>query len=103
MLEDELRDLCFVRLRVDDRCLSFRGKTFNLKTGAHWNINLSPTEKLDFDVLSTSSLSFSLQEVSLIKRNEDFRFLIKNDPASRRLRTFDQRRKDVDILAPVGE
>ena len=39
--EDEVKDSPFQKMSISDRCLTFKGTTYNYETGFSWDFNMN--------------------------------------------------------------
>ena len=108
---------------MSDRCISIYGKTFALNTGHQWDFIFTGKHDTSFKISGLQSLPFShtmCAEVSKdIKKSrqvekrskivtEEFiikkhALMFKNDPATRKICTFDRRRKDVLLYELIND
>ena len=77
------------------------GKTFSLNTFYKWNYITSEEAEDDqmtvdpIKISHSSNMPFSHVQIAYAKSKKDRAFLLKNDPASRKLTILDRRRRDV--------
>ena len=78
-VNENVRDNDFIRISVDDRCLTIKGTTVNYYTGLEWDFmaNSGASQSSDLVVMS-ESIPFSNLQIAFIKDDTKAAFLIKN-------------------------
>ena len=57
----------FVRIGVTDRCISYKGKTYNYRTGHKWDFFYNFNTEKDLNIQYSEPLPFSNLNIALLK------------------------------------
>ena len=114
MLESKLRLFEFQRVAICERTISFYDQTCSTLTGHVWDIenDIRPRKviKKTKNVLALEAAPFSNLQIAVMRRDDfekplsqQYSIMLKNNPSSRKLTTFDSKRKFVKKFEMIGE
>lgn len=106
-MEEHIRDVNFTRMCVTNRCLTIKGTHFSLETGFEWDFVFKDFEEendgKELRIPFSQNMPDSTMQIALARRGDKKAFLVKDEPSSRRIRTFARHEKNVVQLEVISE